>query len=413
MGLTPLLAAAKEGHEGIFEVLLRSNVKLVRARTKIGEDARSLALRHGNMAVVNIIDLQQTLHQQQNHLLRSEPGLSPDDTDLYGNGLDEEDGYWPQGKNNIPMSGIHDGPNAIAKIMSSNQRKGGPMNIPPLPGSLQHDVAGSPCDLSGTPKSPEGPVSSLEEHFFINCGRTFESASLHKQLQKMNSQSETYKSTQNHGNTLPTISSFLEDLKLTQYLSTLENQDVDFNTLLNFSENDLKEVGITLFGPRRKISTALSRWKENNHTSTYDKEAKKSKSQFHQAEVQLHETKPQVQQLQAQLTQENELRLFVEGCLLEEKAKRQEIFNRVHKQQEDWKHVKGELESLKALSQDLTKYLNLQEGQVKEVHDKLQTCIMNLGIFVHQGTTEANSILIENESMQVENSFESSGSSSS
>ena len=60
-----------------------------------------------------------------------------------------------------------------------------------------------------------------------------------------------------------------------------------------------------------------------------------------------------------------------------------------------------------------TIYLNLHEGQVKEVHDKLQTCIMNLGIFVHQGTTEANSILIENESMQAENSFESSGSSSS
>lgn len=409
MGLTPLLAAAKEGHEGIFEALLKSNVKLMRVRTKIGEDARSLALRYGNMAVVNIIDLQQ--HQQRNHLLRSEPGLSPDDTDLYGNGLDEEGGYWHQAKNNIPMSGIRDGPKAFEEIIY-NQRKGGPMNIPPLPGRQEDHayVAGSPSDLSVS-KSPEGPVSSLEEHFFSKFGTTVRSASLHKQLPKMNSQGD--KNAQNHGNTVPTISSFLEDLKLTQYLPTFEKQDVDFNTLLNFTENDLKEVGITLFGPRRKISTALSRWKENSHTSTYNKETKKTKSQLHQAEVQLHETKPQVQQLQAQLTQENELRLFVEGCLLEEKAKRQEIFNRVHKQQEDWKHVKGELETLQAVSQDLTKYLNLQEGQVKEVHDKLQTCIINLGIFVHQGTTETNSILIENESMQYENSFESSGSSSS
>ena len=408
MGLTPLLAAAKEGHESIFEVLLRSNVKLVRARTKTGEDARSLALRHGNMAVVNRIDLQQ--HQQRNHLLRSEPGLSPDDTDLYGNGLDEEGGYWHQAKNNIPVSGIRDGPKAFEEII--NNHRIGPMNIPPLPGRQQPHahVTGSPCNLSVS-KSPEGPVGSLEEPFLSKFGETVRSASLHEQLPKMNSQGD--KNVQNHGNTVPTISRFLEDLKLTQYLPTFEKQDVDFNTLLNFTENDLKEVGITLFGPRRKISTALSRWKENSHTSTYNKETKKTKSQLHQAEVQLHETKPQVQQLQAQLTQENELRLFVEGCLLEEKAKRQEIFNRVHKQQEDWKHVKGELETLQALSQDLTKYLNLQEGQVKEVHDKLQTCIINLGIFVHQGTTETNSILIENESTQYDNSFESSGSSSS
>ncbi|KAJ7371086.1 Ankyrin repeat and SAM domain-containing protein 3 [Desmophyllum pertusum] len=64
LGLTPLLAAAREGHEVIFEELVRCNADM-NARTKHGENVRSLARQQGNMAVVNIID-QQAFHNLPN-----------------------------------------------------------------------------------------------------------------------------------------------------------------------------------------------------------------------------------------------------------------------------------------------------------------------------------------------------------
>ena len=420
MGLTPLLAAAKEGHEVIFETLLRHNASL-KARTNLGEDVRSLALRHGNTTVVNIIDLQ-SYHHQPNYLLRSEPGLLPDD-EVSGSGMENKVHGWLQDKIAIQTTGIRDGPEAFAKLVSSHQNGGQPMNIPTPLGKQNRTahLVESPHHLSVTPNTPEGTVGSFEEHFFVNCGRTFESASLHKRLQKVNSGDtveETNRSLQNHANGIPpvkpTVASFLQELNLTKYLSIFEEQDVDFSTLLTLTDNDLKEVGITLFGPRRKISTAISRWKEeHSQVSTDCKAVEKLKFQAQQAEVQLERVTSEVQQFQAQLIQEKDLRLVVESCLMEEKAKRQDLYNRVCKLQEHWKHVEGEVEKLKALTQDTEKLMNLSEDQAKDLHDKLQNSVTNLGSFVHQGSIGTNCILFGHQNEQSGNSSESSGNSSS
>ena len=420
MGLTPLLAAAKEGHEVIFETLLRHNASL-KARTNLGEDVRSLALRHGNTTVVNIIDLQSFRHQP-NHLLRSEPGLLPDD-DVSGIGMENKVHGWLQDEIAIQATGIRDGPEAFAKLMSGHQNGGEPMNIPtPLvKQSRTAHLVESPHHLSVTPKTPEGTAGSFEEHFFVNCGRTFESASLHKRLQKVNSGDtveETEWHLQNHANVIPqakpTVANFLQELNLTKYLSIFEEQDVDFNTLLTLTDSDLKEVGITLFGPRRKISTAISRWKEeHNQTNTGCKAVERLKFQAQQAEVQLARVTSEVQQIQAQLIQEKDLRLVVESCLMEEKAKRQDIYNRVCKLQEHWKHVESEVEKLKALSQDMEKLLNLSEDQSNDLHDKLLNSVVNLGSLVHQGSIGTNCILFGHQNEQSGNSSESSGNSSS
>ena len=415
MGLTPLLAAAKEGHEVIFEMLLRFNANL-KARTDVGEEARCLALRHGNMAVVNIID-QQLFHHQPNYLLRSEPGLLPDDNEINGMGIDHKVHDWLQARNNIPAAGIRDGPEAFAKLVSGHRKEGEPMNIPTsLRRQDRTHVVESPHHLSVTPNTPEGTVGSFEEHFFINCARTVESASLHKQLQKVNSFDSTEtNSLQNHAPpTKPTVASFLQELKLTKYLSVFEEQDVDFSTLLTLTDHDLKEVGIALFGPRRKIITALSRWKEEHSQENTDHKAlEKLKFQVCQAETQVRNVTSEVQQLQAQLRQEKDLRLIVEGCLMEEKAKRQDIYTRVSKLQEHWKHVEGEVEILKSLNQDLEKHLNLSEDQLKELQKKVQNSIVNLGSFVSQGTSGTDCILSGPQNPQSGNSCESSGNSSS
>lgn len=388
------------------------------ACTNHGEDVRSLALKHGNMTVVNIID-QQAFHNLPNYMLRSEPGLLPDDSDL----VDEKVHDWLQGKNMIPNAGIRDGPEAFEKLMSGHHRDGKPMNIPTIMAKQERmgHVVGSPYRLSNTPGS-EGTVGSFEEHFFINCGRTVESASLHKQLQKVNSfDSETNKSAQIRSNGIlpkkPTISSFLQDLKLTKYISMFEEQDVDFDTLLTLTESDLKEIGISLFGPRRKILTALSRWKEENDRSkpTPDsiKALEKLQCQARQTEAQLHRATSEVQQLQMQLAQEKDLRHFVEGCLIEEKAKRQEIYTRVCKLQEQWKQVEGEVEILKALCQEIKGNCNLSQEQAKEVCGKLESTVANLNTFVQLGSTGTSSILGGHQIGQSGNSSGSSGNSSS
>lgn len=387
--------------------------------TNRGEDVRSLALQNGNMTVVNLIN-QQAFLNVPNFMLRSEPGLVPDDSNL----VEEKVHDWLLGKNVIPKTGIRDGPEAFEKLMSGRQKDGMPMNIPSVMGKQEKvgHIAGSPYCLANTPGTPEGAIGSFEEHFFINCGRTVESASLHKKLQKMNSAgSDTNRSSQIQASgipsTKPTVANFLKELKLTKYIPTFEEQDVDFSTLLTLTDSDLKEVGISLFGPRRKILTALSRWKEENNyysnTEPKIKDLEEFQHQAHQTEKQLRNVTSEVQQLHTHLAQEKDLRLFVEGCLLEEKAKRQEIYTRVCKLKEHWKQVEGEVEILKSLCQGLEENSNVSQEKFKEVHSKLESSVANLDKFVQLGTTGISSILFVDQNSQSANSSESSGNSSS
>ena len=416
LGLTPLLVAAREGHEVIFEELVRCGANM-NSRTNLGEDIRYLAWQQGNTAVVNIID-QQAFLNQPNYLLRSEPYLLPNVNEL----AQEKVHGWLQGKSAIPNTGIRDGPEAFKKLMSSQNKNGKPVSIPTIMGKQERisHIVGSPHLLSNTPGTPEGNVGSFEEHFFINCGRTVESARLHKQLQKVNSfDNENNRSVPVQTNGImpnkPTVASFLQELKLTKYIPMFDQQDVDFGTLLTLTDSDLKEIGISLLGPRRKIQTALSRWKEQNeHSSTTCNSQclEKLRWQASQTEAQLYLATSEVQKLQKQLVQEKDLRLFEEGCLIEEKAKRQEIYIRVGKLEEQWKQIQGEVEILKALGQEIKGNYNLSQDQAKEVCGKLESSVANLDNFVHLGITGSSNILCGHQYIQSGNSSESSGNSS-
>lgn len=221
MGMTPLLVAAREGHEVIFEMLLRHGASL-QTRTRLGEDARTLAHQHRKNTVINIIDHQLFQHQP-NYLLRSEPGLllGNEDSDV----IDSENrvSRGLQERSIVPMSRIKDGPEAFAKLIDGKKNGGEPINIPtPLGKQLQNvRVRGSPLNLA---VSPEATVGSFEDHFFINCGRTVESASLHRRLQKVNSteKCDIKISPQHHDigvpTARPTLSKFLEELNVEEDL---------------------------------------------------------------------------------------------------------------------------------------------------------------------------------------------------
>uniref|UniRef100_A0A914W6K6 NAD(+) ADP-ribosyltransferase n=1 Tax=Plectus sambesii TaxID=2011161 RepID=A0A914W6K6_9BILA len=57
-----------------------------------------------------------------------------------------------------------------------------------------------------------------------------------------------------------TLAEFLGALKLEKYLHTFEEQKVDLQLFLQLSDADLSELGIKLFGPRKKISNAIARY---------------------------------------------------------------------------------------------------------------------------------------------------------
>ncbi|XP_077388519.1 bicaudal C homolog 2 isoform X1 [Festucalex cinctus] len=54
------------------------------------------------------------------------------------------------------------------------------------------------------------------------------------------------------------LSELLSQLGLMKYIDVLEQQEIDYQTFLTLSDDDLKEVGVSTFGARRKMLLAIS-----------------------------------------------------------------------------------------------------------------------------------------------------------
>ncbi|KTG07172.1 hypothetical protein cypCar_00047320 [Cyprinus carpio] len=115
------------------------------------------------------------------------------------------------------------------------------------------------------------------------------------------------------------LAGFLEQIGFSKYLPLLEEQDIDLRIFLTLTENDLKEVGITLFGPKRKMTSAIARWHSN---------ARPPSDALEQAYA--DQLEAEMQEMAIQLHKEKELRAVMEGCLMEEKMA--------------WKSVQAELQ---------------------------------------------------------------------
>lgn len=57
------------------------------------------------------------------------------------------------------------------------------------------------------------------------------------------------------------LGALLKSLGIEKYLHILEDQGVDLSTFLTLSDGELKEAGITLIGPRKKMLNAINRWR--------------------------------------------------------------------------------------------------------------------------------------------------------
>ncbi|KTG01204.1 hypothetical protein cypCar_00047448, partial [Cyprinus carpio] len=147
------------------------------------------------------------------------------------------------------------------------------------------------------------------------------------------------------------LGEFLEQIGFSKYLPLLEEQDIDLRIFLTLTENDLKEVGITLFGPKRKMTSAIARWHSNARPPSDALEqayADQLEAEMQEMAIQLHKRCVEVESLQGQVSQEKELRAVMEGCLMEEKMA--------------WKSAQAEL-------QENSKRFQMLSGKLHALHN--------------------------------------------
>ncbi|XP_014444672.1 ankyrin repeat and SAM domain-containing protein 3 isoform X2 [Tupaia chinensis] len=134
----------------------------------------------------------------------------------------------------------------------------------------------------------------------------------------------------------PDLATLLEQIGCLKYLRVFEEQDVDLRIFLTLTESDLKEIGITLFGPKRKMTSAIARWHSSARPPSDALElayADRLEAEMQELAIQLHRRCEEVEAMRGQVSQEQELRAVVESCLLEQDSARKDLHTQL---QETW-----------------------------------------------------------------------------
>ncbi|KAK3107223.1 hypothetical protein FSP39_009784 [Pinctada imbricata] len=120
------------------------------------------------------------------------------------------------------------------------------------------------------------------------------------------------------------LRALLEQLGLTKYMNVFEEQDVDLQVFLSLTDQDLKEIGIKLFGPRKKMTNAIARWQSKAPLPASNKieqaYADRLEGEMQEMALQLHKSAEQVETLKAEVLQEKQIRIVTETCLNEERG---------------------------------------------------------------------------------------------
>lgn len=132
------------------------------------------------------------------------------------------------------------------------------------------------------------------------------------------------------------LATLLEQIGCLKYLQVFEEQDVDLRIFLTLTESDLKEIGITLFGPKRKMTSAIARWHSSARPPSDALElayADRLEAEMQELAIQLHRRCEEVEAMRGLVSQEQELRAVVESCLLEQDGARKDVHAQL---QETW-----------------------------------------------------------------------------
>ncbi|XP_071959653.1 ankyrin repeat and SAM domain-containing protein 3-like [Antedon mediterranea] len=119
------------------------------------------------------------------------------------------------------------------------------------------------------------------------------------------------------------LAMLLESLNLSKYYALFEEQDVDLRVFLTLSDTDLKEIGIKLLGPRKKMTNAIAR----KHSKAPPFKDSLEQTYADRVESIMQEMAHKYQQLsisnsklEAQVHEERELRSVAESCLMSDRT---------------------------------------------------------------------------------------------
>ncbi|XP_010642418.1 ankyrin repeat and SAM domain-containing protein 3 isoform X3 [Fukomys damarensis] len=336
-GFTPLMEAAAAGHEIIVQYFLNHGVK-VDTRDHSGATARMLAKQYGHMKIVALIDTHS-------------PALP---RNLYRNpekyeDLSSSDESYPAAQRQRPCRkkglSIHEGPRALARITAIGLGGQTPQprceQVPPqdyvtFTSSDENPLEGEGlCYRDVTSPINEQDVessssSSWEEPAFCASFGAMRSSSSEGLAKAQGLSSEASLESNED------LATLLEQIGCLKYLQVFEEQDVDLRIFLTLTESDLKEIGITLFGPKRKMTSAIARWHSGARPPSDALElayADRLEAEMQELAIQLHKRCEEVEAVRGQVSQEQELRAVVESCLLEQDGARKDVHTQL---QETW-----------------------------------------------------------------------------
>ncbi|XP_038610620.1 ankyrin repeat and SAM domain-containing protein 3 isoform X1 [Tachyglossus aculeatus] len=417
-GFTPLMEAAASGHEIIVQYLLNHGVK-VDIGDYTGATARALAMKYGHMKIVGLLDghaasLPRVLFRgsekyddlsssdescaspQRPRPARKMKGLSIHEgpqalakITAVGIGVGKRQSCLeqmpPQGYvtfNNTEGASV-DGEDLCFRDVTS------PINEQDVESnsSREENAFGTnPVTIRSSSSSSEGLAKALGVSSEASLESNEDSDHIHKSSVRkqaksylkvksryssdnqwphstgasaMASQPATIpKSQLSHSAGPQDLASFLEEIGCLKYLQVFEEQDVDLRIFLTLTESDLKEIGITLFGPKRKMTSAIARWHSGAHPPSDALElayADRLEAEMQELAIQLHKRCEEVEVMKGQVSQEQELRAVVESCLMEQNGA--------------WKDVHLQLQEMWAA----TRNIELLLGQLRACQAELST----------------------------------------
>ncbi|XP_031217087.1 ankyrin repeat and SAM domain-containing protein 3 isoform X2 [Mastomys coucha] len=380
-GFTPLMEAAASGHEIIVQYFLNHGVK-VDTRDHSGATARMLARQYGHMKIVALMETHSPVLPKS--LYRS-PEKYED--------LSSSDESWPVPQRQRPCRkkglSIHEGPRALARITaiglggktqtSYGERHGSqsslvsraktgyvqdcPEQVPPrgyvtFTSSDENTMEGEGlCYRDVTSPINERDVESSssssreEPTFCASLGPVWRSSSSDGLARAQGLSSEA--SIESNED----LATLLEQIGCLKYLQVFEEQDVDLRIFLTLTESDLKEIGITLFGPKRKMTSAIARWHSSARPPSDALElayADRLEAEMQELAIQLHKCCEEAEALRGQVSQEQELRAVVESCLLEQDSARKDIHAQLQEAQTLTQDAALILDQLRACQAELS-----------------------------------------------------------
>ncbi|KAM9725271.1 ankyrin repeat and SAM domain-containing protein 3 isoform 2-T2 [Dama dama] len=421
-GFTPLMEAAAAGHEIIVQYFLNHGVR-VDTRDHSGATARMLARQYGHMKIVGLIDahspsLPKSLYrgpEKYEDLSSSDEcgSVPPRQRPCRKKGLSIHEG--PRALARITAIGLG------GRAQQPRYEQVPPRGYVSFNSSDEHPLEGGGlCYRDVTSPINERDVESSssssreEQAFSANPGvvRSSSSEGLarapglsseaslesnedsdHVRRSSVRKQTKSYVKTKNRysssdsqwapstatscapGTSPQTdrppysgpqdLATLLEQIGCLKYLQVFEEQDVDLRIFLTLTESDLKEIGITLFGPKRKMTSAIARWHSSARPPSDALElayADRLEAEMQELAIQLHKRCEEVEAMRGLVSQEQELRAVVESCLLEQDGARKDVHAQL---QETWALAKDAalvLDQLRACQAELSARVRRDES---------------------------------------------------